>query len=78
MKLYEFISLNSIFVDVDVDSKKNVIKTVANFFEKKNPRKIPKPLPHPQATSTDVHSLAGFHGFFAGFVLSNACTQKAQ
>ena len=37
MKLYEFISLNSIFVDVDVDSKKNVIKTVANFFEKKNP-----------------------------------------
>ena len=37
MKLYEFISLNSIFVDVDVDSKKNVLKTVANFFEKKNP-----------------------------------------
>ena len=37
MKLHEFISLNSIFVDVDVDSKKNVFKTVANFFEKKNP-----------------------------------------
>ena len=37
MKLYEFISLNSIFVDIDVDSKKNVLKTVANFFEKKNP-----------------------------------------
>ena len=35
MKLHEFISLNSIFVDVDVDSKKNVFKTVANFFEKK-------------------------------------------
>ena len=37
MKLHEFISLNSIFVGVDVDSKKNVFKTVANCFEKKNP-----------------------------------------
>ena len=37
MKLHEFISLNSIFVGVNVDSKKNVFKTVANFFEKKNP-----------------------------------------
>ena len=37
MKLHEFISLSSIFVNVDVDSKKNVFKTVANFFEKKNP-----------------------------------------
>ena len=36
MKLHEFISLNSIFVGVDVDSKKNVFKTVANF-SKKNP-----------------------------------------
>ena len=35
MKLHEFISLNSIFVGVDVDSKKNVFKTVANFFRKK-------------------------------------------
>ena len=35
MKLHEFISLNSIFVDVDVDSKKNVFKTVANFLKKK-------------------------------------------
>ena len=38
MKLHEFISLNSIFVNVDVDSKKNVFKTVASFFEKKNPQ----------------------------------------
>ncbi len=37
MKLYEFISLNSIFINVDVDSKKNAFKVIANFFEKKNP-----------------------------------------
>ena len=38
MKLYEFIPLNSIFTDVDVDSKKNAFKVIANFFEKKNPK----------------------------------------
>ena len=37
MKLYEFIPLNSIFINVDVDSKKNAFKVIANFFEKKNP-----------------------------------------
>ena len=37
MKLYEFIPLSSIFINVDVDSKKNAFKVIANFFEKKNP-----------------------------------------
>ena len=37
MKLNEFIPLNSIFINVDVDSKKNAFKVIANFFEKKNP-----------------------------------------
>ena len=37
MKLHEFISLNSIFINVDVDSKKDAFKVIANFFEKKNP-----------------------------------------
>ena len=37
MKLYEFIPLNSIFINVDVDSKKDAFKVIANFFEKKNP-----------------------------------------
>lgn len=37
MKLHEFIPLNSIFINVDVDSKKNAFKVIANFFEKKNP-----------------------------------------
>jgi len=40
MKLYEFIPLNSIFVNVDVDSKKDAFKVIANFFEKKNPSLI--------------------------------------
>ena len=35
MKLHEFIPLNSIFINVDVDSKKNAFKVIANFFEKK-------------------------------------------
>ena len=37
MKLYEFIPLSSIFINVDVDSKKDAFKVIANFFEKKNP-----------------------------------------
>ena len=37
MKLNEFIPLNSIFINVDVGSKKNAFKVIANFFEKKNP-----------------------------------------
>ena len=34
MKLIEFIALDSILVDVDVDSKKNLFKVVSNFFAK--------------------------------------------
>ena len=34
MKLIEFIALDSILVDVDVDSKKNLFKFVSNFFTK--------------------------------------------
>ena len=34
MKLVEFIALDSILVDVDVDSKKNLFKFVSNFFAK--------------------------------------------
>ena len=34
MKLIEFIALDSILVDVDVDSKKNLFKLVSNFFAK--------------------------------------------
>ena len=34
MKLVEFIALDSIFVDVDVDSKKNLFKLVSNVFAK--------------------------------------------
>ena len=34
MKLVEFIALDSILVDVDVDSKKNLFKFVSNFFTK--------------------------------------------
>ena len=34
MKLIEFIALDSIFVDVDVDSKKNLFKLISNFFAK--------------------------------------------
>ena len=34
MKLNEFISLDSIHVDVDVDSKKNLFKCVSNIFSK--------------------------------------------
>ena len=34
MKLIEFIALESILVDVDVDSKKNLFKLVSNFFAK--------------------------------------------
>ena len=34
MKLVEFIGLDSILVDVDVDSKKNLFKLVSNFFAK--------------------------------------------
>ncbi len=34
MKLVEFIALDSILVDVEVDSKKNLFKFVSNFFAK--------------------------------------------
>ena len=34
MKLIEFIALDSILVDVDVDSKKNLFKLVSNVFAK--------------------------------------------
>ena len=34
MKLVEFIGLDSILVDVDVDSKKSLFKLVSNFFVK--------------------------------------------
>ena len=34
MKLVEFIALDSILVDVEVDSKKNLFKFVSNFFTK--------------------------------------------
>ena len=36
MKLVEFIAPDSILVDVDVDSKKNLFKLVSNFFAKNN------------------------------------------
>ena len=32
MKLVEFISLDSIHVDIDVDSKKNLFKCVSTIF----------------------------------------------
>ncbi len=35
MKLSEFIHLHSIFLDVDVDSKKNLFKEVGSSFEKR-------------------------------------------
>ena len=34
MKLIEFIALDLILVDVEVDSKKNLFKLVSNFFAK--------------------------------------------
>ena len=34
MKLVEFIALDSILVDVEVDSKKNLFTFVSNFFAK--------------------------------------------
>ena len=36
MKLSEFIYKNSIFIDVQADSKKNVFKILGNTFSKKN------------------------------------------
>ena len=36
MKLSEFISKNSIFLDVHADSQKNVFKILGNIFSKKN------------------------------------------
>ena len=36
MKLIEFISLDSIHVDIDVDSKKNLFKHVSTIFSKNN------------------------------------------
>ena len=36
MKLVEFISLDSIHVDIDVDSKKNLFKCVSTIFSKNN------------------------------------------
>ena len=36
MKLVEFISPDSIFTEVDVDSKKNLFKKVSSIFSKKN------------------------------------------
>ena len=36
MKLVEFIDIDSILVDVDVDSKKNLFKLVSNKFSNNN------------------------------------------
>ena len=36
MKLVDFIKIESIFVDVDVDSKKNLFKYISNVFYKNN------------------------------------------
>jgi len=36
MKLSEFIYKNSIFIDVEADSQKNVFKILGNIFSKKN------------------------------------------
>ena len=36
MKFTEFLSLESIFVDIEADSKKNVFKILGNLFAKKN------------------------------------------
>ena len=36
MKLIEFIDINSILVDVDVDSKKNLFKLISNKFSNNN------------------------------------------
>ena len=36
MKLSEFISKNSIFLNVQADSQKNVFKIIGNIFSKKN------------------------------------------
>ena len=36
MKLIEFIHENSIYVDVDVDSKKNLFKKISNIYSKNN------------------------------------------
>jgi len=36
MKLSEFIFKNSIFLDVQADSQKNIFKTLGNIFSKKN------------------------------------------
>ena len=36
MKLSEFISKNSIFLDVQADSQKNVFKILGNIFSEKN------------------------------------------
>ncbi len=37
MKLIEFINADSIFVDVDVDSKKNLFKFISNIFSSNDP-----------------------------------------
>ena len=37
MKLIEFIHENSIYVDVDVDSKKNLFKKISNIYSQNNP-----------------------------------------
>ena len=37
MKLIEFINADSIFVDVDVDSKKNLFKFISNIFSNNDP-----------------------------------------
>ena len=39
MKLNEFISLGSIYVDVDADSVKNVFKKISIFFSKRDKQK---------------------------------------
>ena len=36
MKIVEFIKPDSIFVDVDVDSKKNLFKQISNIFSKED------------------------------------------
>ncbi len=36
MKFIEFLSLESIFIDIEADSKKNVFKILGNLFAKKN------------------------------------------
>tara|TARA_E500000331_G_C17094357_1_gene642483 strand:+ start:249 stop:695 length:447 start_codon:yes stop_codon:yes gene_type:complete len=39
MKLIEFIKQDSIYVDVEVDSKKNLFKKISNIYSKNNPNK---------------------------------------